>query len=97
MLRITVKSDPGSTHVGVEGSLTQASADELKRCWLDILRSICRQHVIIVDLTDLANIDRLGKKLLLEMYRHGVKLIGSGVMTKAVIEEIANTPPPKAQ
>jgi anti-anti-sigma regulatory factor len=95
MLRITVKSDPGSTHFGVEGSLTQASAAELKRCWLRIIHSIRLQHVIIVDLTDLANVDGPGKKVLLEMYRRGVKLIGSGVMTKAVIEEIANTPPRK--
>jgi hypothetical protein len=42
-----------------------------------------------VDLSDLTNIDAVGKEVLLEMCRRGVMLTGSGVMTRAVIEEIA--------
>jgi anti-anti-sigma regulatory factor len=89
MVRITLNRDAGTIRFGVQGSLTQTSADELKRCWLDVCDSLCHQHVMTVDLTDLTNIDRFGKKVLGEMYRCGVVLEGSGVMTRAVIEEIA--------
>jgi hypothetical protein len=41
-----------------------------------------------VDLAALTNIDVVGKELLQEMYRGGVELKGTGVMTRALIEEI---------
>jgi hypothetical protein len=34
------------------------------------------------------NIDSTGKEILVQMYRDGVELVGSGVLTNAVIEEI---------
>jgi hypothetical protein len=44
-----------------------------------------------VDLTGMMNIDSAGKEILIEMYRSGVELFGSGVMTRAVIEEITGS------
>lgn len=89
MLRITLSTDPGPIRFAVQGSLTRASADELRKCWLAFPASIQRKHSVTVDLTDLTNIDGFGQKVLREMCRSGVVLTGSGVMTRAVIEEIA--------
>src|SRR5689334_17517117 len=41
----------------------------------------------ILELTAMTNIDSIGKEILMEMYQSGVKLVGSGIMTRAVIEE----------
>lgn len=46
---------------------------------------------VSVDLTEMTNIDALGKRILFDMYRGGVELVGSGVMTRAVIEEITRS------
>jgi hypothetical protein len=90
MLRITVSDSAGSICFGVEGSLTQPWANELKTCWKEVagsapFRSGC------VDLTAMVNIDHTGKEVLTEMYRSGVRLIGSGIMTRAVISEIMHS------
>ena len=90
MLRIMLSAHAGSIRFAVQGSLTRSSADELRRCWLDVRGSTRREHSMTVDLTDLTNIDVFGKNVLREMCRRGVILTGSGVMTRAVIEEIAN-------
>ncbi|MFZ0590591.1 MAG: hypothetical protein WAM39_08920 [Bryobacteraceae bacterium] len=88
MLRITVNHGQGFTRFGVEGSLTEPSAEELKRCWEDVCA--VREHAgcLSVDLAGMTNIDSVGKDILIDMYRSGVELVGSGVMTRAVIEEI---------
>ncbi len=88
MLRITVNHGQGFTRFGVEGSLTRPSAQELKKCWQEVCVSRPQSEHRTVDLTDMMNIDSIGKGILIEMYRNGVELVGSGVMTNAVIEEI---------
>jgi anti-anti-sigma regulatory factor len=88
MVRITVHHDPEFTRFGVEGSLTERSAEELKKCWQDVCAFGPHTERLFVDLTGMTNIDSVGKEVLSEMYRRGVEMVGSGVMTRAVIEEI---------
>lgn len=78
----------GFTRFGVEGSLTQPLAEELKKRWQQVCASRPKSEYRTVDLTDMMNIDSIGKEILVEMYRDGVELVGSGVMTNALIEEI---------
>jgi anti-anti-sigma regulatory factor len=88
MLRITVHHGQGSTRFGVEGSLTEPSAEELKKCWQDVCAFGPHTECLSVDLTAMTNIDSVGKGILFDMYRSGVELVGSGVMIRAVINEI---------
>jgi len=73
---------------GVEGSLTTPWAEELRKSWQEVSASIVHPDSLLVELTAMTNIDSIGKEILIEMYQSGVKLVGSGVMTRAVIEEI---------
>jgi len=88
MLRIIVSDDHGSVRFGVEGSLTTPWAEELRKSWQEVSASIVHPDSLLVELTAMTNIDSIGKEILIEMYQSGVKLVGSGVMTRAVIEEI---------
>ncbi|MES1261728.1 MAG: STAS domain-containing protein [Acidobacteriota bacterium] len=88
MLRVTVDDIDDATFFEVEGSLTQPSAEELKKCWEGVAASASRLQRLVVNLTAMTNIDSAGKKILQEMHKSGVRLIGSGVMTRALIEEI---------
>jgi anti-anti-sigma regulatory factor len=88
MLRITVHHDQEFTRFGVEGSLTEPSAEELKKCWQDVCAFGPHTDCLSVDLTDMTNIDSFGRDILVDMYRSGVELVGSGVMTRAVINDI---------
>ncbi|HZQ54882.1 MAG TPA: hypothetical protein VFB14_21965 [Bryobacteraceae bacterium] len=90
MLRITVHHGQGLTRLGVEGSLTESSAEELKKCWQDVCAIGPHTECLSVDLTGMTNIDAVGKRILFDMYRGGVELVGSGVMTRAVIDEITH-------
>lgn len=88
MLRITVHHGQGFTSFGVEGSLTEPSAEELKKCWQNVCACGPPTECVSVNLTVMTNIDAIGRGILFDMYRGGVRLVGSGVMTRAVINEI---------
>lgn len=88
MLRIIVGDDYGSVRFSVEGSLTKPWAEELRNSWQKISASIAHPDSLLVELTGMTNIDSIGKEILMEMYQSGAKLVGSGIMTRAVIEEI---------
>lgn len=88
MTRISLEHDRGFTCFGVEGSLAELLAKELKECWQEVCASRERPECLLVDLIHLVNIDSFGKEILIEMYRSGVGLFGSSVITRAVIEEI---------
>ncbi len=91
MLRIAVHHGQGFTRFEVEGSLTEPSAEELKKSWQDVCASGLHTECLSVDLTGMTNIDSVGKDILFDMYRSGAELVGSGVMTRAVINEITRS------
>ncbi|MCI0695199.1 hypothetical protein L0337_24725 [candidate division KSB1 bacterium] len=65
----------------------RARVEELRKCWEQVISSRPPQSVL-VNLTDLTEIDSEGKELLAQVHHQGAKLIGSGVMIEALIEEI---------
>jgi hypothetical protein len=87
MLRITVRSVSEETHYIVEGKLGGPGVTELETCWQANLANESRRS-ILVDLTRASCIDFRGKQLLARMSRKGAKLVGTGLMTKLIIEEI---------
>jgi outer membrane protein TolC len=87
MLRIHIIDEPFSTTLKIEGKLIQEWATEARNTWLKIAESSNGKKTII-DLHDLSFADDLGRNLLSEMHKRGARLVGSGPMVDALIEEI---------
>ena len=88
MLRVTNRTDPdGRTVVVLEGRLAGAWADELARCWAT-LAATHDAGSISVDLDAVTFIDAVGKSVLRTMHENGAALRASGLMTRAIVEEI---------
>jgi outer membrane protein TolC/anti-anti-sigma regulatory factor len=87
MLRITTKVDEdGNVTLRLEGKLSGPWVRELESCWESIEE---KGKNIVVDLTGVAFIDSTGKCLLAKIHSQGGKLVGTGLMTKSIIEGIA--------
>jgi ABC-type transporter Mla MlaB component len=89
MLRITTKSGTSVSEIVlvVEGKLVKAWVGELRRCWRD---AAAVSQAITVNLAAVSFVDSEGEKLLTEMHSAGVKITGSGVMVRALIQEITS-------
>lgn len=90
MLRITTQNIAGDIGLFVEGRLAGDSVSELQKCWQ---RAEAGELPVpaVVDLTNVCFIDEHGKQLLTQMHQRGIKLIGNGLMSKFVIDEIEQT------
>ena len=87
MLRINVIDEPHSTTVIAEGKLVGEWVAEARRLWMTVaLKSGVRKK--IVDLYGVTFVDESGRGLLSEMHADGAKLVGSGPMISALIEDI---------
>jgi outer membrane protein TolC len=88
MLRVTTKveEEPGSVTLKLEGKLAGPWVDEFERCWC---LTVEKWKNIMVELTGVTFIDSRGKCLLAKIHGQGAKLIGTGLMTKSIIEEIS--------
>jgi anti-anti-sigma regulatory factor len=67
----------------VEGKLSGDWVDVLENCWLEAPTAPVR-----IDLSGITYIDEKGRELLARMIQDGAELRATGVMTRAVIEEI---------
>jgi len=87
MLRIDIHREPEATNLVVEGKLVGAWVNELEKCWQTCASSEPARPVL-VNLCAVAFIDAEGKKLLTRMRQQGVKILPSGCLMKAIVEEI---------
>ena len=87
MLRIGIHDDGDSTVLTVEGKLTMPSAIELEKCWQEA-RSARPLRYFAVKLASVTFIDSESRELLARMRRRGVKLVPTGCLIKAIIEQI---------
>ena len=87
MLRITttVAEEQGAVTLKLEGKLAGPWLDEFERCWR---AAAGKWKTVIVELAAVTFIDARGKCLLAHIHREGTRLIGTGLMTKSIIEEI---------
>lgn len=88
MLRVTMYSEQRVNRLVVEGRLVDPEASELARAWLQA-RVADPFKTMEVDLADVTYADEGGRELLAIMHRQGVRLVGSGAMTRALIDEAA--------
>jgi hypothetical protein len=87
----------------VEGTLSGDCVEVLEKSWLEAQTSR-NGDPIRIDLSGVTWIDEKGSELLKRMLQDGAKLRATGIMTKAVIEELieeisagdATRPSPKA-
>ena len=87
MLRITVLHEARGTTFKMEGKLTHEWVAEAERSWT-AFSNIPRNECVVVDLCGVSFVDNPGRELLARMHSSGAKLIGTGPMTSALIEEI---------
>ncbi len=87
MLRISVLNEPLRTRFKLEGKLAHEWVREALKAWHS-LKALGGKKKVVVDLFDVSFVDDSGWLLLAEMHHAGAKLLGSGPMISAVIEEI---------
>lgn len=85
MLKITTYVDADRITLELEGRVTGLWVEELKVSWQNAARE---DHQVGVVLKEVTFVDEAGKKLLADMHRKRVKLVATGCMTKAIIQEI---------
>jgi hypothetical protein len=87
MLRITIKEQGESTTIRLEGKLAGPWVEELRQCWRKILAGSVNGN-LMAELVAVTYVDSPGKELLREMHRAGTKLVGRGVLTSHMLDEI---------
>ena len=87
MLRITVMNDNRGVIFKMEGKLTNEWVSEAEKAWAAFSNTL-QAEPIVVDLCGVSFVDDLGRKLLAGMHSSGAKLVGTGPMTGALIDEI---------
>ena len=89
MLMITEERKDGLLTFRLAGAIAGDWAHEFERCWNDATNS-CDSCRVIVELKEVTFVDDKGKEVLGEMMRKGCQMIGFDVLTKSIVEEIAN-------
>jgi len=87
MLRITITQQGDSAIIRLEGKLIGAWVEELRRCWRETLAQT-KGRKIVADLDAVSFMDVPGQKLLREMHLAGTTLVGRGVLTTHLLDQI---------
>jgi hypothetical protein len=87
MVRVSEIREGSKRRLLVEGTISGDWVDVLEQCWLEAQRRPNGEPVR-VDLSGVTYVDNKGRRLLARMIGDGVELRATGVMTRAVIEEI---------
>ncbi|MBZ5542622.1 MAG: TolC family protein [Acidobacteriia bacterium] len=93
MLKVTKETVGQEIRLKVEGKLAGPWLEEFRDCWL-ANSAVSRSQSLVVDLSGLTFIDAQGKELLGWIHQAGGRLVGTGLMTKSVIEEITGAGKP---
>ncbi|MDT8071027.1 MAG: STAS domain-containing protein [Terriglobia bacterium] len=84
--RINIRNEKGQTTFRLEGRLSEAWFDGLRRCY-DEATQTCPN--VVVDLEHVTSIDEAGSRLLAEMSRYGVVLVAADPLMKSIIDEVS--------
>ena len=87
MLRIYVHDQVPMTSFVLEGKLIGPWVKELENCW-ESASVVCPSRTMLVDLADVSFIDAEGRALLARMREKGVRLLSTGVLINAIVDEI---------
>lgn len=87
MIRISQIHEGSKLHLFVEGTLSDGWVDALETSWLEAQPQL-NGEPLRIDLSDITYVDDRGRELLARMIQSGAKLSATGIMTRAVVEEI---------
>jgi len=87
MLRITINDAEEERCIVVEGKLTGPWVSVLDKCWEKTLAA-SQAKAMTVNLKTVTFVDSDGKKLLTKIRQQGAKLVSSGCLINAIVEEI---------
>ena len=87
MIRITQVRDGSRQQLFVEGTLSEGWVEALETSWSEA-QSQLNGEPLRIDLSGVTYVDDKGRELLARMIQDGAELWATGVMTRAVIEEI---------
>ena len=87
MLRIYVHDQVPMTSFVLEGKLVGPWVKELENCWKSALVG-APSRTMLVDLADVSFIDAEGRALLARMRQKGVRLLSTGILINAIVDEI---------
>lgn len=90
MIRISQIHEGAKQRLLVEGTLSGEWVDVLEKCWLEAPHAPNGEPMRI-DLSGVTYVDDKGRELLARMIQDGAELLATGVMTRAVVEEIMET------
>jgi ABC-type transporter Mla MlaB component len=79
----------------VEGKLSGDRVDVLEKCWFEA-QTAPNGAPLRIDLSGVTYVDDKGRELLARMIQDGAELQATGVMTRAVIEEIEESQLPRS-
>ena len=89
MIRINKVRSGSILSLSVEGTVAGEWASELARCWLDSKTEDSAVVEVNVDLSGVTYIDDIGRELLSRMLHDGATIHATGVMNRAIIDELA--------
>jgi hypothetical protein len=87
MLRITTSHNDELATMELEGRLAGEWVKATLDAWTELA---CTGCTITLDLSSLTSVDGAGRRLLSEMHLRGVRLIGSSLMSRGLIDEITS-------
>src|SRR5215472_15554563 len=88
MLRITVRDQEKKGRIQAAGKIAGPWVAELENAWRSVQAP---GREIEIDLKDVTCVDDAGRQLLARMHQAGARLVASGVMMRALVEEIAES------
>lgn len=87
MLRITVMADDRGAIFKIEGKLSNEWVSEAEKAWAAFSNAQTHKRVV-VDVCSVSFVDDVGRDLLTRMHSSGAKLVGTGPMMGALLDEI---------
>jgi ABC-type transporter Mla MlaB component len=87
MLRITTSQNENGATIQLEGKLAGEWVNEALDSWTKLACTGCN---VTLDLTAVTSVDAAGRRLLCEMHARDVRLQGSSLMARGLIEEITS-------
>jgi len=89
MLRITIMEEHDVATIRLEGKLVGPWVEELERCWNTAMTG-WRNSQLLVDLNMVTFVDASGRALLTKMHNAGARLMGRGILTTYILEQIGH-------
>ena len=86
MLRMTLKDEMDGSRLVIEGRLTGVWANEARHYWNSLVAT--RRVVAAVDVQGVTAVDAVGKALLQDIHRRGVRLVSKGCLMNSMVADV---------